>query len=152
MQRFFEEGDKVKMTLRFRGREMAHQELGTALLNRVKDDTSKIAKVEWSRVRRPPDGDGAGAALNARKLGKQRIFNAARPIGSRRWRYGAARIRRAGMEIDYAHPGRDDPRTAARNIPRRGRPLRRTALQEIHAARDFGAPASRRSSRRSSTK
>ncbi|MPZ39468.1 MAG: translation initiation factor IF-3 [Rhizobiales bacterium] len=46
MQRFFEEGDKVKITLRFRGREMAHQELGMALLNRVKDDTSKFAKVE----------------------------------------------------------------------------------------------------------
>jgi translation initiation factor IF-3 len=46
MQRFFEEGDKVKVTLRFRGREMAHQELGTRLLNRVKDDTTKIAKVE----------------------------------------------------------------------------------------------------------
>ena len=46
MARFFEEGDKVKVTLRFRGREMAHQELGTKLLERVKDDTSKIAKVE----------------------------------------------------------------------------------------------------------
>ena len=46
MQRFFEEGDKVKVTLRFRGREMAHQELGIQLLNRVKDDTVKIAKVE----------------------------------------------------------------------------------------------------------
>ena len=46
MQRFFEEGDKVKITLRFRGREMTHQELGTALLNRVKEDTSKFAKVE----------------------------------------------------------------------------------------------------------
>ena len=46
MQRFFEEGDKVKITLRFRGREMAHQELGTKLLNRVKDDIAKIAKVE----------------------------------------------------------------------------------------------------------
>ena len=46
MQRFFEEGDKVKVTLRFRGREMAHQELGTRLLNRVKDDTIKFAKVE----------------------------------------------------------------------------------------------------------
>jgi translation initiation factor IF-3 len=46
MQRFFEEGDKVKVTLRFRGREMAHQELGTQLLNRVKDDNSKIAKIE----------------------------------------------------------------------------------------------------------
>ena len=46
MHRFFEEGDKVKVTLRFRGREMAHQELGVQLLNRVKEDTSKLAKVE----------------------------------------------------------------------------------------------------------
>jgi translation initiation factor IF-3 len=46
MQRFFEEGDKVKVTLRFRGREMAHQELGYQLLNRVKDELTKIAKVE----------------------------------------------------------------------------------------------------------
>jgi translation initiation factor IF-3 len=46
MKRFFEEGDKVKVTLRFRGRELAHQELGTALLNRVKDDIAKVAKVE----------------------------------------------------------------------------------------------------------
>ena len=46
MVRFFEEGDKVKVTLRFRGREMAHQELGTRLLDRVKEDTSKFAKVE----------------------------------------------------------------------------------------------------------
>ena len=46
MERFFEEGDKVKVTLRFRGREMAHQELGFQLLNRVKDDTGQIAKVE----------------------------------------------------------------------------------------------------------
>jgi translation initiation factor IF-3 len=46
MQRFFEEGDKVKVTLRFRGREMAHQELGTRLLERVREDTSPLAKVE----------------------------------------------------------------------------------------------------------
>jgi translation initiation factor IF-3 len=46
MKRFFEEGDKVKVTLRFRGREMAHQELGTKLLERVKEDVSKMAKVE----------------------------------------------------------------------------------------------------------
>ena len=46
IKRFFEEGDKVKVTLRFRGREMAHQELGTQLLNRVKEDASKMAKVE----------------------------------------------------------------------------------------------------------
>jgi translation initiation factor IF-3 len=46
MKRFFEEGDKVKITLRFRGREMAHQDLGAKLLNRVKDDTQTLAKVE----------------------------------------------------------------------------------------------------------
>ncbi len=46
MRRFFEEGDKVKITLRFRGREMAHQELGHKLLNRVKVDVEPIAKVE----------------------------------------------------------------------------------------------------------
>ena len=46
MKRFFEEGDKVKITLRFRGREMAHQELGAKLLNRVKDDVGTFAKVE----------------------------------------------------------------------------------------------------------
>ena len=46
MKRFFEEGDKVKVTLRFRGREMAHQELGTKLLDRVKEDLLPLAKVE----------------------------------------------------------------------------------------------------------
>ena len=44
--KFLEEGDKVKMTLRFRGREMAHQELGMDLLKRVQEDTAEIAKVE----------------------------------------------------------------------------------------------------------
>jgi translation initiation factor IF-3 len=46
IRRFFEEGDKVKITLRFRGREMAHQELGQQLLDRVRKDTGEIAKVE----------------------------------------------------------------------------------------------------------
>jgi translation initiation factor IF-3 len=46
VQRFFEEGDKVKVTLRFRGREMAHTELGVRLLQKVKAETATIAKVE----------------------------------------------------------------------------------------------------------
>ncbi|WP_425411139.1 translation initiation factor IF-3 [Hyphococcus sp.] len=46
MKRFFEEGDKVKVTLRFRGREMAHQDRGADLLKRVQDDFEEIAKVE----------------------------------------------------------------------------------------------------------
>ena len=45
-RRFFEEGDKVKVTLRFRGREMDHQDLGYKLLIRVKADTVDVAKVE----------------------------------------------------------------------------------------------------------
>jgi translation initiation factor IF-3 len=45
-KRFFEEGDKVKVTLRFRGREMDHQDLGYKLLLRVKADMGEISKVE----------------------------------------------------------------------------------------------------------
>ena len=44
MLRFFNDGDKVKVTLRFRGREMAHQDLGMNLLNKVREETSEIAK------------------------------------------------------------------------------------------------------------
>ena len=44
--RFFEEGDKAKITLRFRGREMAHQELGRQLLQRLEDDLKGVAVVE----------------------------------------------------------------------------------------------------------
>ncbi len=46
VRRFFEEGDKVKVTLRFRGREMAHQDIGYRLLDRVKTETLTFAKVE----------------------------------------------------------------------------------------------------------
>jgi translation initiation factor IF-3 len=46
VRRFFEEGDKVKVTLRFRGREMAHQDIGYRLLERVKAETATMAKVE----------------------------------------------------------------------------------------------------------
>ncbi|MDN3651403.1 translation initiation factor IF-3 [Thalassotalea ponticola] len=46
LKRFLEGGDKAKVTLRFRGREMAHQELGIELLNRVKNDLQDIAQVE----------------------------------------------------------------------------------------------------------
>ena len=44
--RFIDEGDKVKVTLRFRGREMAHQDIGMRVLERVRDDVEEIAKVE----------------------------------------------------------------------------------------------------------
>ena len=45
-RRFIGDGDKVKLTLRFRGREMAHQELGAQVLQRVRDELDEIAKVE----------------------------------------------------------------------------------------------------------
>jgi len=51
MRRFFDEGDKVKVTLRFRGREMAHQNLGMELLNRVHKDVEPVAKMEqWPKM------------------------------------------------------------------------------------------------------
>ncbi|MBM3606066.1 MAG: translation initiation factor IF-3 [Alphaproteobacteria bacterium] len=46
VMKFLEGGDKVKVTLRFRGREMAHQDLGLELLNRVRDDVGEAGKVE----------------------------------------------------------------------------------------------------------
>ena len=45
-RRFLDDGDKVKVTIRFRGREMAHQDLGMKVLNRVRDDLDELAKVE----------------------------------------------------------------------------------------------------------
>lgn len=44
--RFLEEGNKVKVTIRFRGREMAHQDIGVDVLNRLKEDTDEFAVVE----------------------------------------------------------------------------------------------------------
>ncbi|CAA7611625.1 protein chain initiation factor IF-3 [Candidatus Terasakiella magnetica] len=46
MRNFLEEGDKVKVTLRFRGRELAHQDLGMKVLERVRDDLEDLGKVE----------------------------------------------------------------------------------------------------------
>jgi translation initiation factor IF-3 len=46
MRRFLEDGDKVKVTIRFRGRELAHQDLGLKLLDRVKEEIDELAKVE----------------------------------------------------------------------------------------------------------
>lgn len=46
VNKFIDNGDKVKVTLRFRGREMAHQHLGMDLLRRVQEDVAEIAKVE----------------------------------------------------------------------------------------------------------
>jgi translation initiation factor IF-3 len=46
MLKFIEEGDKVKVTMRFRGRELAHQEIGMNVLMRVRDDLDKLTKIE----------------------------------------------------------------------------------------------------------
>ena len=46
VNRFLEDGDKVKLTMRFRGREMAHQEIGLNVLKRVQDDLGELAKIE----------------------------------------------------------------------------------------------------------
>jgi translation initiation factor IF-3 len=46
IHRFFEEGDKVKITVRFRGREMAHQEIGMQMMERLKVDLDELAVIE----------------------------------------------------------------------------------------------------------
>jgi translation initiation factor IF-3 len=46
VNKFIGEGDKVKLTLRFRGRELAHQQLGMDLLRRVQEDVAEVAKIE----------------------------------------------------------------------------------------------------------
>lgn len=46
IKRFIEEGDKVKVTLRFRGREMAHQEIGMRQLERIRDELNEVVQVE----------------------------------------------------------------------------------------------------------
>jgi len=46
MRSFIEEGDKVKVTLRFRGREMAHQEIGVRVLERIRSEMDPLSKVE----------------------------------------------------------------------------------------------------------
>jgi translation initiation factor IF-3 len=46
VRKFLEEGDKVKLTMRFRGREMAHQEIGLGVLFKARDDIAELAKVE----------------------------------------------------------------------------------------------------------
>jgi translation initiation factor IF-3 len=51
VNKFIGEGDKVKVTLRFRGRELSHQQLGMNLLKRVQDDVAEVAKIEaWPRM------------------------------------------------------------------------------------------------------
>ena len=48
IRRFLEEGDKVKVTMRFRGREMAHQEIGMAVLKRIRDEVLDLAKIDMA--------------------------------------------------------------------------------------------------------
>ena len=51
MHKFIGEGDKVKVSLRFRGRELSHQQLGMNLLKRVQEDIAEVAKIEaWPRM------------------------------------------------------------------------------------------------------
>ena len=66
MKSFIEEGDKVKVTLRFRGREMAHQEIGMNVLERIRDELDPHVQGRADAADgKPPDGDGADAALAA---------------------------------------------------------------------------------------
>ena len=78
IRRFLADGDKVKVTLRFRGREITHQELGLALLNRIRDELAEIVLVEQfpklegrqmimmlAPARKKPGGGGGAKPVSA---------------------------------------------------------------------------------------
>ena len=66
MNKFIEEGDKVKVTMRFRGRELAHQDIGMNVLIRVRDDLDADRQGRADAAHgRPPDGHGDGAQIGA---------------------------------------------------------------------------------------
>ena len=87
VKRFFEDGDKVKVTLRFRGREMAHQDIGFKLLQRV-TDRDRADRQGRSRAvdRRPADDDGAGAEVRRPVITKRRT------VPRTPWRRGPRRL------------------------------------------------------------
>lgn len=57
-RRFLEAGDKVKVSMRFRGREMAHQDVGMEVMKRLYEDVKDLGKLELAPNGRPPDADG----------------------------------------------------------------------------------------------
>src|SRR5262249_32722918 len=119
MKRFFDDGDKVKVTLRFRGRELSHQELGWQVLQRVKAETQPVAKGEArTRMegRRVVMGGGprvGGVGERGRPSGRRlpRIVpgRAGAPSPARWWGAGprkvVARARRSPYESSRKSPG-----------------------------------------------
>ena len=121
VERFLKARDKVKVTIMFRGREMAHPERGEMILNRLAEDLGELATIEQR-----PQQDGrnmtmmlAPARADARRRGRGR----GRPQVSRRARQAAAeagRLRRAGR--DRPEPDLAPARSRSRPAPRRPPP------------------------------
>jgi len=79
LMKFLEEGDKAKVTLRFRGREMAHQELGQRLLQRVRDDLEEYGVVEqWPKM----EGRQLIMVIAPKKKKEEKVGKPARDKGS----------------------------------------------------------------------
>ena len=78
IHQFLEEGDKVKVTLRFRGRELAHQDLAMSLLERLRDEVGELRQGRAVPAHgRAPDGHGHGAGQGGS------LSMSARPAGHR---------------------------------------------------------------------
>ena len=121
LRRFLEEGDKAKVTLRFRGREMAHQELGMRVLERVRDDLVELAQVEAM-----PKLEGRQMVMvlapkkkAAPAQGRIGRLSPTEPPSGRLWRSAAFLVDATGV-----HAGRPgQPRMQVTNPPRPpGRP------------------------------
>jgi translation initiation factor IF-3 len=80
VERFLDEGDKVKVTIMFRGREMAHTELGTKLLERLAKELSEISQVEAAPKQ---DGRNMTMVLSPVKRLLPKAAGAAKPVGAR---------------------------------------------------------------------
>ena len=78
LTRFLNDGDKAKVTLRFRGREMAHQELGMELLKRIEEDLLEIGTVEMF-----PKMEGRQLTMVLAPNGKKKVVSTSNETGGR---------------------------------------------------------------------
>ena len=95
LTRFLEEGDKAKITLRYRGREMAHQELGVRLIERVRNDLEPYSVVEqYPKM----EGRQLIMVLAPKKTGKPVTKSAAKPAAPKKAAPAKAAAPKAGAE------------------------------------------------------
>ena len=153
--RFLSEGDKTKVTLRFRGREMAHQEFGIRLLERIRGDLEPVCdRRTVSETRRTADGDAAGPEEDVAENASP--GQARRRCATGRKSLSEAGEHRGGQQIKERHHAEDeDQERALRNASAFAETVRSSARRRSSATssprrppRTSGSCAARRASMR----